>query len=577
MYSEPLPFTSLLQLLPPHVIAFIVNHIVGSIRIIGDGVELNSNEYRVLLRPLLGVCHSFREIVHPLYCNICKLELANSSYHEYAIQRPPLGLFDLGYIVRNDLGYPTRHLAKELIIELDEKDIYSGNAQSVLVNAPYADGTFPLVRLITFLVIMDEEPVAESPEIERKISMFARRIKQLAPIARAIRVLPQDLHVSDIASNYFGSLVTSLFQLADRVEYYHYCETSVAMALQPDKITNLVKIKHCCQTNALHIAQLVRQNAPTLEIVDIDSEQDIDMPGLIQAADDSYIVYPRLIFLKLWGPSFCNEQQRPVFRSDVVPFPCLQFLSVGSDHPFGDDTFFRGNAATLKYLEMWVDSSAATMLSKYRVFTSAKHPMLQCVKIGATDGGSPPYSFVSEADAMRFYLSIGPSASVREIKGVLTAAETVLAFTPILGDCAQIQVLSLPFISLTLWDVVSLIKSLPLLSDLYSRYPIIGELPTGVVHSDLPEYVLSTYFPIGLRFRCWHLERTRSRSFKDIAMCTLLLALACPNFDYAVTEPEEREPFMKQMEDTIATDGFRQYTPRLRRLLFYGWQGLPND
>ncbi|KAJ2336879.1 hypothetical protein GGI00_000583 [Coemansia sp. RSA 2681] len=562
------------QTLPPHVNQLIVNYVVGSIRIVGDGIEVNSNEYRVLLRPLLGVCHALRAIAHPCYCSVFKLELAGQSYHEYAAQYSQLGYFDLGYRVRNDLGYSTRHLAKELIIELDERGIYSGNTLPILSCMPNVDCAFPLVRIITFLVIMDEEPAIVLSKAEDNICAFARRIKQLAPIARDIRVWPQDFdRVPSIVSFYFGSLVTYLFQLGDRVAYLHYGESDLAMALLPDKISNLVRIKYSCQSNAMHIAQLVRQNAPTLQYVDIDSEQDIDISGLIQAADSSsYVVYPHLAALKLWGPSYYHEQQRPVFIS-AIPFPCLQSLSVGRDYPFGDDTFFRGNAATLKYLEMWVDSSAAAMLCRYNVFTPASHPKLWCVKIGDSDG-PPPDSFATEAEAMRFYLSIAPNASVREIKGALTAAETVLAFAPALDSrSACIQVLSLPFVSLTLWDVVSLIKSLPLLSDLHSRYPSIGQLPTGVALSDLPAYMRSTYGSVGLRFRCWHLERARVRSFADIAMCTLLLALICPNFDYAVTEPDEREPFMEQMEEEIATDKFNQYAPRLRRLLFHGWQG----
>ncbi|KAJ2444966.1 hypothetical protein GGF42_006146 [Coemansia sp. RSA 2424] len=562
------------QTLPPHVIQFIINYVVGNIRIVGDGIEVNSNEYRVLLRPLLGVCHALRAIAHPCYCSVFKLELAGQSYHEYAAQYPLLSLFDLGYRVHNDLGYSTRHLAKELIIELDERGIYSGDTLPILSCMPNVDRAFPLVRIITFLVIMDDEPASALSDAEDNICAFARRIKQLAPIARDIRVWPQDFdRVPSIVSFYFGSLVTYLFQLGDRVEYLHYGESDLAMALLPDKISNLVRIKYNCRSNAMHIAQLVRQNAPTLQYVDIDSEQDIDISGLIQAADSSsYVVYPRLAALKLWGPSYYHEQQRPVFIS-AIPFPCLQSLSVGRDYPFGDDTFFRGNAATLKYLEMWVDNSAAIMLCRYNVFTPASHPKLQCVKIGDSNG-APPDSFATEAEAMRFYLSIAPNASVREIKGALTAAETVLAFAPALDSrSACIQVLSLPFVSLTLWDVVSLIKSLPLLSDLHSRYPSIGQLPTGVALSDLPAYMRSTYGSVGLRFRCWHLERARVRSFADIAMCTLLLALICPNFDYAVTEPEEREPFMKQMEEEIVTDKFKQYSPRLRRLLFHGWQG----
>ncbi|KAJ2878841.1 hypothetical protein H4R27_005625, partial [Coemansia aciculifera] len=50
-----------------------------------------------------------------------------------------------------------------------------------------------------------------------------------------------------------------------------------------------------------------------------------------------------------------------------------------------------------------------------------------------------------------------------------------------------------------------------------------------------------------------------------------LLALACPNFDYAaaaVTRNGQSQFFMEQMEKTIDSDRFKPYAPRLRRLIF---------
>ncbi|KAJ2880523.1 hypothetical protein H4R27_004674, partial [Coemansia aciculifera] len=550
----------------------IVNHVVGSSRILGDGVEINSNAYRVLLRPLLCVCHDFRAIAYPRYCGLFKLELSSFSHDESITQIPLLGLFDFGYRVHSDLGYPTHHLVKELIIELDERDIYSGNALRVLSIEPYGGCAFPLARTITFLVILDEDITALSLITKANVRTFVQRIKQLAPMASKITIRPHDFgRVPEIASFYFGSLVSQLFQLAIRIEYEHSSETIVTMELQPDVIRNLVLIRYCCKNSVMLVVQLARQSALTLQSIDIDSEQDIDFAGLVQDVDNSYVTYPHLIILKLWGSSHNDEQQRPAFNG-AVPFPRLRSLSIGYDYPFGDDTFFRGNAASLEYLELWMDNSTVSMLRRLNVFTPSSHPRMLCVKTGDLDGVLPD-TFATAAEAMRFYLSVAPGACVREIKGVLSGTDTVLAFSPSFGDYSCIQILSLPFIPLTLWNVVDLIKSLPLLSDLYTKHPSIGELPPGITLTELPTYMLSTYVLMGERFRCWHLVFYRARNHFDIVMCMLLLALVCPNFDYAVTDPDDREPFMKQMEETIATTMFKQYAPRLQRLLFYGWQG----
>ncbi|KAJ2051790.1 hypothetical protein GGI03_002770 [Coemansia sp. RSA 2337] len=284
-----MPTLSPFQTLPLLVVQLIVNHVVGSSRILGDGVEINSNEYRVLLRPLLCVCHDFRAIAYPRYCGFFKLELSSSSHHERTTQYPLLGPFDFGYRVHNDLGYPTHHLVKELVIELD---IYSGNALRILSLEHYGGCAFPIARIITFLVILDEDVTALSLLAESNVCTFVQRIKQLAPLANKIRIRPHDFgRVLEISSFYFGSLVSQLFHLAIRIEYEHSSDTIVTMELQPDVIRNLVLFKYTYKSSVSLIVQLARQSVLTLQSIDIDSEQNVD---------NSYVTYLRLIILKLW-------------------------------------------------------------------------------------------------------------------------------------------------------------------------------------------------------------------------------------------------------------------------------------
>ncbi|KAJ2457849.1 hypothetical protein GGI03_005985 [Coemansia sp. RSA 2337] len=76
-------------------------------------------------------------------------------------------------------------------------------------------------------------------------------------------------------------------------------------------------------------------------------------------------------------------------------------------------------------------------------------------------------------------------------------------------------------------------------------------MPDGITLDELPEHIISNYAPM--------------------ATCILLLALACPNFDYAAIDTVHRERFMKVMQEKIDGPGFSQDAPRLRRLLFNGW------
>ncbi|KAJ2448412.1 hypothetical protein GGF42_005115 [Coemansia sp. RSA 2424] len=142
-----------------------------------------------------------------------------------------------------------------------------------------------------------------------------------------------------------------------------------------------------------------------------------------------------------------------------------------------------------------------------------------------------------------------------------------------LGEYASIQVLVLHDVGPTLQSAIDLIKSLPLLSDLYTAAPTFEGLGQGIDMAELPDYVRSTFVPVGQRFRCWHFGHEEEINCKKLATFMLLLALVCPSFDYVALRKDYRERFMKVIKEKITEPGFIQYAPRLRRLLFDGWRG----
>ncbi|KAJ2861181.1 hypothetical protein GGH94_005059 [Coemansia aciculifera] len=184
---------------------------------------------------------------------------------------------------------------------------------------------------------------------------------------------------------------------------------------------------------------------------------------------------------------------------------------------------------------------------------------------------SEPNFFGTNTEYMQFVLSIGPSAPVRTVFDRLNnpAMQSILS---VLGEYTSIQVLKLGLLRLSLWEVIALVKSLPLLSDLYTSIPAIEQWPTGAPKHKRPAYVIANYAPTGERFRCWHIVINSGNRLKNFVRCVLLLALICPNFDYAAVDVEYRENFMMCMNNMITTDGFRPHATRLRRLLFGGWR-----
>ncbi|KAJ2768437.1 hypothetical protein GGI18_005595, partial [Coemansia linderi] len=76
------PILSPLQLLPLHVVKLIVDHVVGSSRLVYDGVHANSRQYRELLKPLLLVSHNFREIALRYYWKTFEVNLTDKTLDE---------------------------------------------------------------------------------------------------------------------------------------------------------------------------------------------------------------------------------------------------------------------------------------------------------------------------------------------------------------------------------------------------------------------------------------------------------------------------------------------------------------
>ncbi|KAJ2032109.1 hypothetical protein H4S03_006358 [Coemansia sp. S3946] len=219
----------------------------------------------------------------------------------------------------------------------------------------------------------------------------------------------------------------------------------------------------------------------------------------------------------------------------------------------------RRNAQTLQYLDL-----------------SSLHGVVLTGLIQDPDSGNcveyphTSYSFDMPVAYLEFVMSIAPRASVRQIPNMDSYDEDFTSALSILGDYPCIQVLTLGYADLSLWQAIILVKSLPLLSDMKIGAPTLGELPPGVAMSGLPEYVRSNHAPIGKRSRCWHITYNPECNVAEMAMATLLLALACPNFSYAAVDGDFSQRFMKAMRKKIFRPEFRKDMPRLKRLLFNG-------
>ncbi|KAJ2258444.1 hypothetical protein GGI13_000597 [Coemansia sp. RSA 455] len=462
---------------------------------------------------------------------------------------------------------------------MEERNIYTGAALRALSHEYNDDGAFPLVRALTLVLEPSEsyessesehsdepdEPVDMNEVYQTNVSAFLSWIKRMLPKVNDVNILIEGYTgLDDTLTQHFGRLVAQLYRLGSSVKYSSKDERDTLVASQLEEIRDLVHISFEDDFGCNQSSYLARRNLQTLQSLSLKLRYLLEAVSLIRNPDGGYVTYPCLHTLELWQHNTAMYSNLPVFPG-AVPFPFLRSLRISLPALFGDNVLFRGNSATLESLVLNMDAEIVPALRQHSVFTPTSHQKLRRVILKRMDT-LVPATFATYAEAIRFALSIGPGASVRGIEEVPSAGELLSAlFLP--SEYSSIRVLSIPDTELDIWQAISLIKSLPLLSDLYAPFPSIGSLPNGVTRTKLPEYMVPTYAPMGEKFRCWHLEL-----YNDGVERMLLLALICPNFDYAAVSPPYRELFMAHMNVKIKSNGFRQHKERLQRMLFGGWE-----
>ncbi|KAJ2756863.1 hypothetical protein GGI19_000518 [Coemansia pectinata] len=406
--------------------------------------------------------------------------------------------------------------------------------------------------------------LAARPHYQAKLSGFdyidlANRIAtgqtttKLAAKELDVPRLALEIHVSDMNSRLFSSAWTGeeTRKLLDYVQTSNSKPDYLPVESRLDEIRDLVHLRLEHNFGCDRSSYLAQRNAQTPQSLCFKSRYFHDKIDLIRNPDGGYVTYPCLHTLELWEYKMSGCRGLPAF-SGAVPFPSLWCLRTSLPALLGDDTLFRESSATLESLVLRLDDYVVPMFCQHSVFTPTSHPKLLCIRLERLDRLVPePFSTYTEV--VRFVLSIGPGAPVQGIEEVPSADELLPALS-LPGDHSSIQVLSIPNTELDIWQAISLIKSLPLLSDLQALFPSIGSMPDGVTMNELPEYMVSTYAPMGERFRCWRIIYYTS-NIENI----MLLALICPNFDYAAAPAGDRELFMAHMRDNIQADGFKQH------------------
>ncbi|KAJ2064604.1 hypothetical protein GGI17_000931 [Coemansia sp. S146] len=449
--------------------------------------------------------------------------------------------------------------------------VFNGQACEFLLRAPFNDCSLPLARTLMFSFRLWQLEYAkrvldalDPAEVQANIRAFVGRVKQMAPRASEIRLeLVMELaEPPNIVKKYFGSLATQLYQFVDRVELRSY-SALVRMELQLHKVRDLVHIKSRDYDEAL--ASLVRQNAPTLQSLNIRICRSGNIARVIRDESSVYVQYPQLLVLKLDTFSIPENMTEQVFPG-AMPFLKLRHIAVDGQYPLGDEAIFRGNAATLEYLSLMISLEKLVLFRERRVFTPTSHPNLRYVRIFQPADVTPSNLNILAAN-MDFVLGIGPNAVLREVTNIPYRAG-IPRMPSLDRNRSCLQYLLLYGTRLDLAQVIMLMINLPVLTDLHC-----GSDGLGPYLAKHPSDVLSTFthsplLVTGRRFRCWHLDDSRACSETEVVLCVLYLALACPKFNHVAPNRNNDDSFKREMDQMIDSDWCKPYAPRLRRVTF---------
>ncbi|KAJ2874504.1 hypothetical protein GGH93_002365 [Coemansia aciculifera] len=439
-----------------------------------------------------------------------------------------------------------------------------------LSSTPYDGCAFPLVRTLTFDIrfvqgCQSDDKINSPPGSEANVLAFVQRVKEMVP--QVSEVYQEIRHNNSRSFEDYDSrtifLISQLYRIVETT-VISYGNRDLVMNLDLALIGNLTSVESATAWQDNRMLVLIRQSSQSLQTLHISAYGTADISELVRGTGDDgkCVEYPHLHTLDLCG---FDTGQNPSFNG-AVPFPNLRRLILLTGYPFGDDVVFRGNGAILESLKVALYPETVALLKKHTVFTCTSHPKLRvCICSGANNQSM---AFDTASTCVKFVLSITPAASVRVFPGLSEFGEDPMPALSLFGDYTSIQRLSMYDVQLSLWDALTFIKSLPLLSDLHAMFPTLDEPPRGVSEADLPNYVTLNFAPMGKRFRCWDFTYSSWEEPDGTARCILLLALACPNFDYAVMDAEHREPFMEEMRSQIDKPWFNLHAPRLQRLLY---------
>ncbi|KAJ2546232.1 hypothetical protein EV175_005679, partial [Coemansia sp. RSA 1933] len=282
-------------------------------------------------------------------------------------------------------------------------------------------------------------------------------------------------------------------------------------------------------------------------------------------------VYPVLKKLVIEPIPYQSQIISKQMFPDFVPFPKLEHLDIQTVYPFADDVMFRGNTETLEHLALHYDKQLALIFCGSETFSNGQYSSLKRVHVRSVlesiKAKQQTASMPNNSIMAQFFLDIMPSVQWLKIDAPEVASALVGSISKD-NIYVNVELLDLNH-EINAGEVVRLLKSMPSLSHLVSKFSGIGKKFKDLSLEELVENMSSRQERLGeSMFRKWSIRGIGSESdFESIATSAFLLAVGCAKFKSIPMEKESAAAYNDALHVIAGSVNSDEHKDTAKRLL----------
>ncbi|KAJ1765209.1 hypothetical protein LPJ74_006441, partial [Coemansia sp. RSA 1843] len=434
------------------------------------------------------------------------------------------------------IGYSVLEHTSEVHMYVDCQDIFNGKAQHLLLSPRFNNVKFPNATTIS-LHIHSFCPLKLDCPKEAFVHAIGlcRRLKIIAPKAQSMDLVYASNYI--IADTQFGALFQKFIKEAGGpMKSVSLSSESIPIPyVRPvDVVGKLTSLVYRWDNMYENTIPLVHMNASTLQSLKIVHACFSGLDRLLVLQNNEPAVYP--ILNKLVIEPIANQSQvisKQMFP-DSAPFPKLRHLDIQTVYPFADDVLFRKNMQTLEYLALQYDKQLALIFCGAETFSNNQYSVLRHVHVRTVPDSikakQQKSSMPNNSIMAQFFLDILPSVKWLKIDSTSVAAALVASISKE-HVYTNIDMLDIDY-GINAGEVVRLLKSMPRLSHLVSKYSGIGRKFKDLSLEELIENMSSRQERLGnSMFRKWSIRGIGAETdYESIATSAFLLAVGCAKF-----------------------------------------------